>query len=147
MDKSLVASQSIQIKSTPREIWDVMTNPEKIKIYLYGTQVQTDWQKGSPIVFQGDYQGTRYTDKGNVIENDPERLLIYNYWSGFSGMEDKPENYASVSYKIERTDDDHCEFTWHQQGFASEEGKCHTEEGLKAILGQIKTLAEEATNA
>jgi len=48
-----------------------------------------------------------------------------------------------VSYRIKQLDDNHCEFTWYQQGFSSEEGKCHTEEGLEKMLEQIKQLSEE----
>ena len=72
-----------------------------------------------------------------------KKFLKYNYWSGFSGLEDKPENYAVVSYKIEMLRDANCNLTWHQQGFSSEEGKCHTEQGLESMLKKIKELAEE----
>lgn len=143
MDQSLIAQSKIQINATVEKIWEVMTKPEKIKIYLFGTKVQTDWKEGSPIIFQGTYQGQQYTDKGNVIENSPNKLLKYNYWSSFSGLEDQPENYAVVSYKIVPLGDHSTEFTWHQQGFSNEEGKCHTEEALKTMLEQIKKLAEE----
>lgn len=143
MDKSLIASSVIKIEATPKKIWGVMTHPEKIKMYLFGTHVQTDWKEGSQILFQGEYQGQQYIDKGVVIEHKPEKFLRYNYWSGFSGLEDKPENYAVVSYKIELINDVNCNLTWHQQGFSSEEGKCHTEEGLKPMLKKIKELAEE----
>ena len=142
MDKSLIASSSIIINSTPEKIWDVLTNPDKIKIYLFGTEVKSDWKEQSPIVFQGEYNGQVYKDKGNVIEHKPSELLKYNYWSGFSGLDEKPENYSMVTYKIEKTEDDNYRFTWHQQGFSSEEGKCHTEQGLTSMLDQIKKLAE-----
>ncbi len=143
MDKNLIASSSIHIQSTPEKVWDVLTNPEKIKEYLFGTEVLTDWNIGSPIVFQGEYNGQQYKDKGNVIENMKNELLQYDYWSGFSGLEDKPENYSLVTYKIEMLDDNSVNFTWHQQGFSSEEGKCHTEQGLLSMLEKIKELAEK----
>jgi len=143
MDKNLIASSNIHIQSTPEKVWDVLTNPEKIKEYLFGTEVLTDWNIGSPIVFQGEYNGQQYKDKGNVIENMKNELLKYDYWSGFSGLEDKPENYSLVTYKIESLDDNSLSFTWHQQGFSSEEGKCHTEQGLQSMLEKIKELAEK----
>lgn len=143
MDKNLIASSNINIQSTPEKVWDVLTNPVKIKEYLFGTEVITDWKIGSSIIFQGEYDGQQYKDKGNVIENKKNELLKYDYWSGFSGLEDNPENYSLVIYKIENLDDNSVNFTWHQQGFSSEEGKCHTEEGLKAMLEKIKELAEE----
>jgi len=39
MDKSLIATRSVQINSTPEKIWGVLTKPEKIKTYLFGTEV------------------------------------------------------------------------------------------------------------
>jgi len=143
MDNNLIASSSINIQSTPEKVWFVLTNPEKIKEYLFGTEVLTDWKTGSSIVFQGKYDGQQYKDKGNVIENTKNKLLKYDYWSGFSGLEDKPENYALVTYKIEKLDGNSVNFTWHQQGFSSEEGKCHTEQGLQSMLEKIKELSEK----
>lgn len=143
MDKKLIASSNINIQSTPEKVWDVLTNPEKIKEYLFGTEVLTDWNIGSLIVFQGEYNGQQYKDKGNVIENTKNELLKYDYWSGFSGLEDEPENYSLVTYKIENLDNSSVNFTWHQQGFSSEEGKSHTEQGLRSMLKKVKELAEK----
>lgn len=142
MDKNLIASSNIKIQSTPEKVWDILINPKKIKEYLFGTEVLTNWKIGSPIVFQGEYNGQQYEDKGNVIENTKNELLKYNYWSEFSGLEDKPENYSLVTYKIENLNDNSVKFTWLQQGFASEEGKSHTEQGLQSMLEKIKELAE-----
>ena len=142
MDKTLIASGSIKIKSTAGQIWNILTNPENIKIYLFGTETITDWKIGNPIVFQGDYEGHKYKDKGNVIENKPHELLKYNYWSGFSGLEDQSDNYALVTYSLEKIEKDHFKFTWHQQGFSSEDGKCHAQEGLITMLELIKKLDE-----
>ena len=143
MNKDLIASSKISINASPQSIWEVLTLPEHIKKYLFGTNVETDWNVGNPIKFSGDYQGHQYTDKGNVLENNPYRILKYNYWSGFSGLEDTLENYSIVTYSITPIDENCSEFEWHQQGFTSEDGKCHTEEGLKHMLTQIKTLAEQ----
>jgi hypothetical protein len=94
-------------------------------------------------MFQGEYNGQRYTDKGNVIESVENKVLSYNYWSGFSGLEDKPENYSLVTYQIEDNTENKVKFTWTQKGFANKDGQCHTEQGLKTMLEQIKKLAEE----
>lgn len=143
MNQNLIASGNINIESTPEKIWNILTKPEKIKEYLFGAIVQTDWNGGSPILFQGEYNGQQYEDKGNVIECQENVLLKYDYWSGFSGLEDKPENYSLVTYKIENLDDNTVNFTWHQQGFASEEAQKHTKEALKGMLEKIKELSEK----
>lgn len=143
MDKNLIAEKSIEINAKAKKVWEVLTNPEKIKVFLYGTNTVTDWKVGSTISFEGEYNGQKYNDKGNVLENVEFKLLKYNYWSGFSGLEDKIENYSLVSYLIDNAGENKVKFIWKQQGFKSEDNKCHTENGLEAMLKQIKELAEE----
>ena len=143
MDKNLIATQSIEINTKAEKVWEVLTNPDKIKIYLFGTDTVTDWKIGSSIIFRGEYNGHQYQDKGNVLENTENKVLTYNYWSGFSGLEDKTENYSLVTYQIKDIAENKVKFTWTQKGFANKEGQCHTEQGLKLMLEQIKKLAEE----
>jgi uncharacterized protein YndB with AHSA1/START domain len=143
MDKNLIATQSIEINTKAEKVWEVLTNPDKIKIYLFGTDTVTDWKIGSSIIFQGKYNGHQYQDKGNVLKNTENKVLTYNYWSGFSGLEDKTENYSLVTYQIKDIAANKVKFTWTQKGFANKDGQCHTEEGLKSMLEQIKKLAEE----
>lgn len=144
MNKNLKVSQSIKINATANAVWTVLTDPEKIKVYLFGTETLTDWKVGSPILFQGEYDGHSYKDKGIVRENKSNESLIYSYWSGFSGLEDKEENYSLIIYSIEPISDNKVQFTWTQEGFASQEGQQHTSNGLLGMLEQIKKLAEEA---
>ncbi|MDG1384480.1 MAG: SRPBCC domain-containing protein [Flavobacteriaceae bacterium] len=136
MNKNLIATQSIKINTKAEKVWRILTDPEKIKIYLFGTETTTVWNVGSPILFQGDYNGQRYKDKGTVIKNIENSLLSYHYWSGFSGLEDQPENYSVVTYKIDDISENSVTFTWTQKGFANKESQCHSEEGLKTILEQ-----------
>lgn len=144
MNKGLSVSKSIQIHANAEKVWDVLTNPEKIKVYLFGTETITDWKVGSPVIFQGEYQGQQYKDKGTVLEVIENKTLKYNYWSGFSGLKDIPDNYSIITYSIENSSKNHVKFSWSQEGFASKEGQQHSEKGLPAMLDQIKQLAEEA---
>ena len=143
MNRNLKVSKSIEINSRAEDVWDVLINPEKIKVYLFGTETITDWKIGNPIIFQGEFEEQKYKDKGNVLENKENEILKYDYWSGFSGLEDKPENYSVVTYLIEKLSDNQVKFTWTQEGFANEEGRRHSENGLYGMLEQIKKLVEE----
>ena len=142
INKELVVSKSIIITASPSEVWDALTQADKIKVYLFGTETITDWKVGSPIIFQGEYQGNEYKDKGNVIENKFKKLLKYNYWSGFSGVDDRLENYSIVTYILDLVDNNQTKLTWRQEGFATKEGQQHSENGLSGMLGQIKKLVE-----
>jgi uncharacterized protein YndB with AHSA1/START domain len=134
MNKNLKVSKSIEINASAKAVWEALTDPDKIKVYLYGTETITDWQVGSPIIFQGEYDGNQYKDKGNVLENTPGKTLKYEYWSGFSGLEDKPENYSILTYLIESLADNQTKFTWAQEGFANEDGQQHAENTLYGMF-------------
>ena len=77
MNKNLIATQSIKINTKAEKVWRILTDPEKIKIYLFGTETTTVWNVGSPILFQGDYNGQRYKDKGTVIKNIENPFNFY----------------------------------------------------------------------
>lgn len=142
MRRDLIVSQSIDINASPSKVWVALTDPDLIKEYLYGTETVTDWQVGSDVIFQGEYQNQSYRDKGVVLENVLEERLSYSYWSGFSGAEDKPENYSTIAYGLAKQDDNHTTFTWTQQGFTTEEGYNHSKNGIGSLLEQIKEIAE-----
>ncbi|GAB4024208.1 SRPBCC family protein [Spirosoma gilvum] len=142
MRQDLIVSQSIAISASPARVWEVLTNPALIQEYLFGTQTLTDWNVGSEIVFQGEYENQSYRDKGVILENVPNQLLSYSYWSGFSGLEDKPENYSTVTYRIVAKEPNQTEFTWTQQGFGTEDGYNHSLNGMDDFLKQIKEIAE-----
>lgn len=141
MDKELTVTTSIEIKADKTKVWDALTNPEKIKIYLFGTETLTDWKTGSEIIFQGEYQGHQYKDKGTILDIKTDELLQYSYWSGFSGLADKPENYSLVAYKLE-TANDNTLLTLTQTGFANEQTQQHSQTAWTNVLQQIKQMTE-----
>lgn len=142
MNQDLHVSKTILVNISDTKVWKALTSPEIIKDYLYGTETITDWKVGSPIVFQGEYEGHKYRDHGVILKNEPLKCISYSYWSGFSGLEDKPENYSSVTYVLEKKSDNTTEFTWIQKGYASEENQKHSENGMHDFLMKFKEVAE-----
>ncbi len=143
MNHDLEVKATVDIKADKATVWNALTDPKIIKQYLFGTNCMTDWKVGSSILFQGNYEGHSYMDKGLVVENIPNEKLSYNYWSGFSGLEDKPENYCLVTYLLEEKED-RTILTWHQKGYGNEEGRKHSEDGMEEFLGSIKSIVEKS---
>lgn len=139
MDKNLKVKKTIEINANPSEVWDTLTNPDKVKEYLFGTELVTNWEVGSPIVFQGDYQGEQYKDGGIILAIEPQNLLQYTYWSGFSGLEDKEENYSTVTYNLNNTGNQ-TTLTVIQEGFANEESCEHADKNWGTVLEKIKEI-------
>jgi uncharacterized protein YndB with AHSA1/START domain len=146
MNHDLIVSKSIHINAGATKVWKALTTPEIIKEYLYGTETLTDWQVGSEIIFQGEYQQQKYRDKGTILENIPDQRLSYSYWSGFSGTPDEPGNYSVVTYELNAIDANHTLLTWTQKGFANEELFKHSESGMDAFLREFKNVVERISD-
>ncbi len=95
-----VATADIEIGASPAHVWNALTDPEQIRQYMFGSQVETDWQQGSPIAWKGEYEGTTYEDRGEIIEIEPERRLKVSHFSLLSGQEDVPANYHTLTYEL-----------------------------------------------
>ena len=143
MRNDLIVSQSITVIADINKVWKALTTPDIIKEYLYGTETVTDWKPGSQIIFQGEYEGHKYRDKGIILTNILNQEISYSYWSGFSGLEEKPENYSTVIYTIKRIDDKTTEFTWTQKGFANEDGYNHSKNGMPEFLEGVKKVMQK----
>jgi len=146
MNLDLQVSESIMVNGSVEQVWDAIINPEKIAHYLYGTETITDWKVGSPIIFQGEYEGHKYKDKGNVLENTVNTRLSYNYWSGFSKLPDAPENYQIVVLEVEKMDENTAKFTWTQKGFANETARQHMVDGMSRLLGMFQEVVEQSAS-
>jgi uncharacterized protein YndB with AHSA1/START domain len=98
-------TKSILVKAPVEQIWKALTEPEIIKLYLFGTSVITDWKEGSKIIFKGNWHGTPFEDKGKVVSVEVNYLLRYTYWSSVLGIDDVPENYTETTYILTQESD------------------------------------------
>jgi uncharacterized protein YndB with AHSA1/START domain len=133
MTNKLTGKTSIQIKAEPDKVWDALTNPAKIKQYFFGTDAVSDWKEGSSLVFKGEWQGKSYEDKGKILKIVPNKVLIYNYWSSMSGIEDKPENYANITYELDKKEG-MTSLTVTQDNIPNEQMKEHSQQNWKQFL-------------
>ncbi len=142
MNNDLTLTISVSINASKSNVWNALTEPEQIKKYLYGTETVTDWKVGSPITFSGVWEGKAYQDKGTILQIEKEKILKYNYWSSFSGTEDKSENYANIMYFIEEQNGQTI-FTIIQDGIKTPEARDHSEQNWKVVMNSLKELLEK----
>ena len=141
MNKTYTAVATTMINAPASKVWEALTNPELIKRYMFGTNVITDWKVGSPIIYQGEWEGKPFEDKGKVLEIEREKSLITSHWSPLSGVPDSPENYHTVAYQLSGKNG-RTQVTITQDKNASEEEKEHSEKNWSMMLGSLKELLE-----
>ncbi|HSH65880.1 MAG TPA: SRPBCC family protein [Bacteroidia bacterium] len=142
MKENFTGKSSIVINAPVYKVWNALTQPELIKKYLLGANTETDWKVGSPIRFTGEYQGKKYIDKGTILENVPQKRIVYNHWSSLSGKEDKPENYQPISYNLDE-DGKITTLTVTQGNIQSEKEREHAEKNWNAVLEELKNIVEK----
>ncbi|HEV2531305.1 SRPBCC domain-containing protein [Phenylobacterium sp.] len=76
------AQVSRLIAAAPDKVWKTLTSREGMKAYMMGADVEADWRIGGQIRMQGEYQGKRFEDRGEVRSFEPERKLAYTHESG-----------------------------------------------------------------
>jgi uncharacterized protein YndB with AHSA1/START domain len=142
MKESYTATAHISIKTSVDRVWNALTDPRLIKEYLFGTEASSEWKVGSSITYKGVWQGKSYEDKGTILEITPNKLLKSTYWSGMSGLEDKKENYNTVTYAIDEHDG-LTTLTVTQDNNRTQEGADHSAANWSIVLKGLKDLLEK----
>ena len=141
MNKNLVISETVIIHSSLEEIWEALTNPEKIKQYFQGAETECAWQVGSPIYFRGIFQGEAYEDKGKIIDIEYGKRLVYDNLSSWLKLEDKAENYSIIDMELTQEETGISLILTHT-GFIDEQNRIESIDGWRYALAMIKSLAE-----
>lgn len=128
------------IKAPIEKVWDALINPEMIKQYFFGSNQETTWEIGSPVLFTGEYEGKTYVEKGIVLEFVPNKKVSYSYLSSWSGLEDKPENYLLVTYEVKPVAGGTA-LTITQSNYDEEKAK-HSAENWTVVIDGMKKLVE-----
>jgi len=133
-------TSEVEISASPGQVWNALTDPDLIRKYFFGSTVETTWEPGAPITWSGEYDGTSYQDKGEVIEVVPEQRLVVTHFSPMTGQDDVPENYHRLTYSLER-EGDATRLTLEQDN-TPEESVEDFQSNWDTMLGNLKELVE-----
>jgi uncharacterized protein YndB with AHSA1/START domain len=97
------------IRATAQQIWDAITKPELSAKYLFGAQVETTGEVGSPFRYYSPDCSTLWGDE-TVMEADPPRRLVVGY-RGLYKPELATEKSSRVTWQIEPDQDGVCLLT------------------------------------
>jgi len=132
----------IMIHAPAKNVWDALTKPERVKKWQYGSDLLTDWQVGSDIRFQSEWEGNIYAQWGKVLEVVPYKLIRYTLFAPRPGKEDKAENYFVMSYVLTE-EGSNTLLTIEQNDNQPESGVQESDdEDGQAVLAALKSIVE-----
>jgi uncharacterized protein YndB with AHSA1/START domain len=141
MTENLIAESSITIEAPADAVWQALTDPALVEKYYFGTKVHSDWMPGSPITWEGVYDGTEYSDHGTILEAVPGQRLAHTHFSPLSGRQDVPENYHTLTWTLEPTDGNTL-VTLTQDNNESYDAVKHSEQNWASVLEGLKSVVE-----
>jgi DNA-binding transcriptional ArsR family regulator/uncharacterized protein YndB with AHSA1/START domain len=147
------------IKTTPEQLWEGLTAPA-FTLRYWGAALQSDWQVGSPVLWQEGADGEPQDLDQVVLESDPPRRLAYtwhNYQPGHAALfgwsderlaELTREKRSKVTFELEpigsvvKLTVTHDDFEPGSEMLLAVSGLKPESGGWPEILGSLKTLLE-----
>jgi uncharacterized protein YndB with AHSA1/START domain len=143
MTRGYEAISTVTINASTADVWDALTNSAKVKQYMHGTDMSTDWKEGGSISWKGEWKGKSYEDKGKVLEVEPQRLLRYTHWSPMGGSEDRPENYHTLTFELAGNDGKTILTLTQDNNPTQEEADKMARDNWAPVLEGLKATAEK----
>lgn len=88
----------ITINATKQKVWDVLTKPELVKQWQYGSDLITTWTLGDKIEFVTKWEDKVFRQWGTILSFNPTDNLSYSLFAPRPDLEDKAENYFTMTY-------------------------------------------------
>lgn len=139
---NLILKKEFTFNAPVETVWDALTNPEKIKRYLFGTNAISDWKEGSSLLFTGEWDGKQYTDKGTILKIEKNKTFQYTYWSSFSSLPDRPENYSVLTFVLS-SNRQRTLLTLEQKGFVDEKAFDHSDKNWESVMNTMRGIVEQ----
>lgn len=135
MDTAKKITRHIKLKANTSTVWDVLTNPNKTKQYMFNCEVSSAWSVGSDITWKGNYMGYESGERGKILSVVPLKELRYSSIDPNFGIEDIPVNYLNVSYNINAIHNNETELIITVENFNQDENRLtHVSEGWDNIV-------------
>ena len=139
--ENLTAMAEIHIGAPPAAVWEALIDHDKLRQFMFGADVESDWEVGSPIVWKGEWKGKPFEDHGKVLKKEEGHLLQYDHFSPLSGRPDVPENHHTVTIELSGEGDE-TELTLTQDHNATEDARRDAEQNWSMMLQGLRKVVE-----
>jgi len=127
------------IRTTPKKLWEALTDPKFTRQYFYATTHESTWKRGGSWTMRAP--DGRVTDAGEVVESKPPRKLVLK-WRNELKDEYRAEGYSRMTYGIEKSGSSVKLTVTHEMDVADSKFIDGVSGGWPPILSSLKSLLE-----
>jgi uncharacterized protein YndB with AHSA1/START domain len=125
------------------KVWDALTNPDLTQKYAFALRVFSHWKVGSPVIWQGIYEGRKIVHKGQVLKIEKEKLLQITDYDALGKLVDVPSNYTKVTYELAVEGDHKTRLNITEEDFRGDQTRLNDAASFwDTILPKLKNLLE-----
>ena len=143
MTEDFVVEKTVEIAASTHQVWRALTESDKIKQWMGGAQVESQWELGSEITFTGTMPNfnRKYKDYGTVLAVEREEFLQYSHWSEMSHRPDLHQNRTITTLTLEDIGEKTC-LTVRHENFKSDAEYKHANFFWGVAVYTLKNLLE-----
>ena len=128
----------VYIRTTPERLWRAITDPAETRLYYYHSDVQSDWQPGSKMLYSSNGEVSLDCE---IVDIEPGKKLVHTFRAVYD-PEVAAEPATRVTWEIEQMGGA-CRLRITHDEFPSENRTFREVEfGWSHILSGLKTLIE-----
>jgi uncharacterized protein YndB with AHSA1/START domain len=127
------------IRTTPKKLWQALTDPEFLRRYFYETTHESEWKRGSS--WRMKTPDGRTIDAGEVLEAKPPRKLVLK-WRNELKPQFRNEGFSRMTYDLEKSGSSVKLTVTHEMNVANSKFIAGVAEGWPPILSSLKSLLE-----
>ncbi|MCS0500469.1 SRPBCC domain-containing protein [Protaetiibacter mangrovi] len=136
-----IARAELDIPASPERVWELLTQRGPDPDVMFGAEVISDWTPGASIRWVGEWEGSSFEDRGEILELDPPYRLLVTHFSPLSGEADVPENHHHLAFLLQRLGPDATHAVIEQGGNASADAAAHSAANWQAMLDGLARAA------
>lgn len=130
---------TVEFDATTEQVWDLLVNPTKVKAYMYGCDIETSWEPGTPLLwYVSDGKGGKLLAiKGNITAFEPGRKLAYTMLPPAMDLPDEPNSYITAAFEVEAAGAQtklHITQSGYNTEALGEKRRADTEKGWQAVV-------------
>jgi len=126
------------IATTPEKLWQALTDGAFTRQYWFGTRIESDWARGSRVVFRSDGD---VHDAGEVLEYEPYRRLAYTWHVEFHEVF-RREKPSRVTFELEPMGVEVKLTVTHDEFEPGSKMRVAVSNGWPLVLSSLKSLLE-----
>ena len=137
----MTQSYTVYIGASPERIWEAITTPELTRGYLFGAEVETTGEPGTPFRYWAPDRSALWGDDTVLEAERPTRLVVS--YRGLYDPELAEEPPSSVSWRIEPDEGGVTKLTVvHERLDEAPKTAARVGAGWMRVLSGLKTLLE-----